>query len=174
MLHSIAVCFAAGFGFALEPAPAAKPIMVVTGSDSRVDRTGFHRIESQAAFRKLWLEHLGKSEEDSYRTRTPAVEIDFDRFIVVALFRVEKANSRGMQVASVSEVGDRVTLRYENLYFQTAGGFGGKPPEIPVTPTYAFAVLPKTAKPIIVEEAKRSLKREPPKWVEMARLEARP
>jgi hypothetical protein len=151
-------------------ASPTKPLVVLTGVDSRMSKTSFHRVESEQEFRKLWLAHLGKAEQDYWRTPTPAISVDFERCMVIAVFRVEKGNSRGLHVESVTDGDDQVTVRYTNLSYQTAAGFGRTLPPTPITPAYAFVVVPKSDKPVVLEEDGQRLKNDPPNWTERARL----
>src|SRR5262245_43822341 len=87
-----------------------KPFLVLTGADSRVEKSAYQRVNSEDAFRKLWLSHLGKTEADSYREPVPALSIDFERCMVIAIFHCEKGHSRGLEVVSVTEGNERITL----------------------------------------------------------------
>jgi hypothetical protein len=151
---------------------STKPLLLLTGADSRMDKTAYHRVASAEAFRKLWLRHLGKSEDGAFLERAPALAIDFDRCMVLAIFRCEKGYSRGLNVVSVAEGKETITLRFEDLGSQVAAPLGGALPVTSVTPAYAFVVLPSSTKSVVLEEAVRDLKDQPPAWKERARLEA--
>jgi hypothetical protein len=119
---------------------------------------------------ELWLSHLGKTEADRFREHLPIVQIDFEKCMVIAIFQGAKTNSRGLRVISVNENNDNVTLRVDDMSYQTSGGLnGGGGGGVPVKP-YAFVVISKSAKLVVVEEDVQSLKDKPPEWKERARL----
>jgi hypothetical protein len=130
-----------------------------------VGKPAFHRVTSEGAWKKVWLSHLGKTEADTFRESLPAVTFDFDRCMVIAVFQGEKTNSRGLTVISLDEGKDAITLRFDDMSYQTVGGVAR------VTP-YAFVVVPKSAKVVVVEEDVQALKDKPPEWKERARLKA--
>jgi hypothetical protein len=153
-------------------ADASRPVLVLTGADSH-DRTGFHRVATDAALQELWLRHLGKTEDDRYRgSGIPAIHVDFDKYMVAVIVQVERRTSRGLEIVSVREQDDAVVLRYRNLSYQTSGPPGAGPPPVPVTGAYAFVVLPRSGKPLVIEEATGALKGQPPQWQRRARIAA--
>ena len=150
----------------------AKPLLVLTGADSRVDKPTYHLATSEEAWKRLWLIHLGKTEADGFREHLPIVQIDFERCMVIAVFQGVSTNSRGLNIISVDENKDTVFLRFDDMSYQTSGGLdGGGGGGVMVTP-YAFVVIPKSAKLVLVEENVQSLKDKPPVWKERARLKA--
>jgi len=50
-----------------EAAARDKPVLVLTGADSRIDLLAFRRIASKNAWEKPWLARLAKTESDLYR-----------------------------------------------------------------------------------------------------------
>lgn len=144
---------------------AAKPLLVLTGADSKAEQAGFFRAESADELKAHWLAHLGLKAEEAFRQRSPVLDVDFDRCMVVVLFQGRKTNSRGLDVLGLEESDSALTLRYDDRSFQTAGGV------VNVVP-FAFVVLPKTNKPVVVEENVQNLKNQPPKWKERAKLAA--
>ena len=96
---------------------------------------------------------------DIYR---PALEVDLARCEVVALFRGDSINSCGLRVGSVTEDGDTVVVRFDDISFQTMSS-GGKDGGDRVVP-YAFIILPKSEKTIVLEENVQSIIGGPPQW----------
>lgn len=141
------------------------PLAVLTGNDSHVKKRAYERIASPADWKKTWLTHLGKKEDTIYR---PAMEVDFDRCEVVAVFAGESWNSCGFQIDSVTEQDDSIVVRFEDISYQTVGPDGGGDR---VTP-FAFVVLPKSKKPITLEDNIQQYKGRPAEWKEVARLAA--
>jgi len=111
----------------------------------------------------VWAAHLGTSPDDAYRA---AFEVDFDKCVVVAILKGDQINVRGVEVNSLLDNQDSTILRFTQVYYQTANVGKNKPPDKP----FAFVVLPKTNKQIILEEDVYTVTNEPPKWKEIARL----
>ena len=133
---------------------SAAPAVVLTGQDSHVEEPTYERIASRAEWKKMWRNHLGMKEDTVV---CPAMEVDFSRYEVVAIFGGESSYISGFRVDSVTERDDLVLIRFEGIFFMTHGRL------IHGTP-YAFIVLPKSEKPITLETGK------PPQSSEVARL----
>jgi hypothetical protein len=151
------------------PEQMLKPLVAISGADSSVRLPSFERIATAKGWTSVWVRHLGTTTEDAYR---PRLEVDFDRCLVVVIFRGERQNVRGIQVGSLRESTDSIILRFEELTYQTeqtaqASNQKARPPALP----YAFVILSKTSKPIILEEGTRQYINEPPTWRVCARLE---
>ena len=125
-------------------------LMVLSGNNSSVSTRTYRRIESATEWKSTWLEHLGLEEDTIYRT---SMEIDLKRCDVIAIFEGETFNSCGFKIESVREDGDTIALRFSNVGYQTAGPDGGADRVSP----YAFVVLPKSEKTVVLEEMQHSL-----------------
>ncbi len=136
-----------------------KPLVVFTGSDSKIDVKTVLQITSQKKLDELWAKHVGKTETDNRR----CPEIDFDRCILVAAFQGATVNQLGNRVDETIESPDSITLRVNRISYQSAG-------ESNVCTPYIFIALPKTTKTIIIEENSQSYLGQPPIWKETARL----
>lgn len=147
-------------------ADVTAPLVVLTGNDSHVKQRTYERIESPEDWKKAWLTHLGEERDTIYR---PAMEVDFSRCEVIAIFKGESWNSCGFRIDSVTEQDDSMLVRFEGIYYQTGGPDGGGDR---VTP-FAFVVLPKSEKPIVLEDNVQQYKAHPPEWNEVARLTAK-
>ena len=145
----------------------SSPLTVLTGNDSHVRKEAFLRITSSADWKKIWLKHLGMNEDTIYR---PAMEVDFTRCEVIAVFEGESVNSCGLRVDSVIENGETVVVRYDDISYQT-GSTGKKDHGDRVTP-YAFIVLPALKKEVRLEDNVQQYIGEPPQWEEVAKLAA--
>ena len=152
-----------------EAAGQTRPLIALTGADSKVDKPAYYRVSSEEAWQRIWLSHLGKTEADRFREHLPIVQIDFTKCMVIAIFKGAASNSRGLNIVSIDEHEDTVSLRFDDMSYQTAGGIDGG--RVPVTP-YAFVVIPNSAKLVLIEENVQSLKEKPPVWNERARLKA--
>ena len=155
-----------------------RPLAVISGDDSHITQASFRRVETDAAWQRLWLDHLGLGEDTIYR---PKLDVDLARCTVVAIFDGRTFNRTGMKVDSVARAGGELVVRYRDVTFQTSSGFTSAPSlltdppnagggAVPVTP-FAFVVLPKTDRPIIVEEDLHRIKGGPPLWKQVAKLE---
>src|SRR5262249_46971048 len=142
------------------------PLTVLTGNDSHVKKRVFLRIASAVDWKRTWLDHLGMKEDTIYR---PAMEVDFTRCEVVAVFEGALVNSCGLRVDSITESNDAIVVRFDDISYQTAS-LGKEDKGDQVSP-YAFIVLPKAnGKSIVLEENVQSINGRPPEWKEVARL----
>jgi hypothetical protein len=145
------------------------PYVQIAGHDSARKEPGYELITSEGVWRALWGEHRGTAgKEWSVLTRHEVPAIDFTQCVVVACFGGESTNSDAKVVEQVIETDDALHIRYITASFQTAGPDGGA---IKTSP-YGFWVLPRIAKPIIIETAKPRLKSEPVTWHETHRFPA--
>jgi hypothetical protein len=135
-------------------------LMVLTGNDSKIVKPAYQRVRSAAEWKRTWLSHLGFKSDTIYR---PAMEVDFNRCMVIAVFGGKYVNSCGYRIESVIENKISILIRFDDISYGTAGGADR------VTP-YAFVVLPKTDKPVVLEKNMQRYKGEPPEWKEVARL----
>jgi hypothetical protein len=89
-------------------------------------------------------------------------DVDFERFMAVAVFRGKSVHCNGEYVVEMVEDADRMLLRYDSHTFQTAGPDGGAQH---VTP-YGIFIVPRSNKAVVVEENVRGLKNSPAQWKE--------
>ena len=82
------------------------------------------------------------------------------------IFRGEEVNIRRIQIDSTSETEDSVVIRFIVLGYQTSGEDNKKAPDRP----YAFVIVPKTRKNIVLEENFPTKLSRPPTWKEVAKL----
>ncbi len=141
-----------------------KPVITLTGTDSKQIKESFARCGSQMEWVDTWHKHKGGDAEVDRRT-CPVV--DFESYIVVAIFHGKSSVNEGITVMAVTDETDCVRVRYRPSWFQTA--FSSKPKSYD-TQSYAFVVLPKSPKVLVLEEDVRDNLREPPIWKERARL----
>ena len=150
------------------PGQKGKPLVAFGGTDSGVEARSFRRISTPEQWARLWAKHA--AGDTPAGARHARVDVDFDRCTVVAAFLGRTANSEGMEVDSVIERADAVVVRFNFPGYATGAGVEPHP----VTP-YGFVVLPRTDKPIVLEQDEASHKAvtpTPPDWQEAARLPA--
>jgi hypothetical protein len=99
-----------------------KPLAVITSKDSQVREPRCERVTSEQQWKRVWLDHLGMKEDNFH---SPRLEVDFDRCFVIAVFRGVSVNCCGVRVASVTERGDGITVRLNDLTYQTIGASEG-------------------------------------------------
>jgi len=167
----IAVLFVFGFvvnsvGWAVENSDSFRPFVVMSGADSHVTKPSLTVIQGNEQWQRVWEEHVGTTVDDAYRA---AMEVDFDRCMVVVVFRGLTRNVRGIAVDSVSASGESIRIRLNDVGYQT----GGKGNDRPLDRPYVFIILPKSTKDIVVEENVQKYKGEPPEWKDWLRTGGR-
>lgn len=111
----------------------------------------------------VWARHLGTTPEDAY---CPRFAIDFVQASVIAIFKGTVRNSRGIQLNSIAETVDLITVQFTTLGYQSTMDTARQLPETP----FAFVVIPKMAKNIVIEEGVVSKRNPAAEWKEVARL----
>jgi hypothetical protein len=140
-------------------------LVAISGADSHVGKPSYQRITTAKDWARIWATHLGTSVDDAYRQ---LLEVDFQRCLIVVIFQGEAINVRGIQIVSFSETLNSITIRFDELTYQTAGDSNNDPPRRP----YAFVIIPTTSKTIVVEENVQNYKDAPLEWKQIARLPA--
>jgi hypothetical protein len=139
---------------------ALMPCVSFKGPHSAIRKRRCVRITDRESWEALWKEHRGEALETNKLGRPVIPVIDFDRCMVIAIFRGESWNCNGEYVVSVEDRGRDVLLRFDSHSFQTCGPDGGG---VRVEP-YGIFVLPRTAKPIVIEENVQGMIGRPPNW----------
>lgn len=143
------------------------PCVVLTGADSHVLESGYHRITSMEDWTEIWQKHKGQKNGEKYNLYYDPLGlplVDFARFMVIVIFQGSHWNSAGLKAVSISEQEDRIVFRFDDKSYQTVGSDadgGGKPVTV-----YGFFVVPRSAKPLILEEDVQRIIGEPPVWKE--------
>lgn len=141
-----------------------KPLVAFSGANSHITEQSFRLISDDKEWKVVWARHLGTTPEDAY---CPRLAIDFQQCLVIAIFKGKVRNSRGIQLNSIAETVDLITVQFTTLGYQSTLATAKQLPETP----FAFIVIPKMAKNIVIEEGVVS-KRQPTaaEWKEVARL----
>ena len=128
-------------------------------------KEGYHRIESEKAWEALWLKHqTGKKERgNSVPNSFTFCEVDFKKYMLLAVFQGFGVNRSGYEVHSITEEKDRLVIRVLPNNFQTLF-------ELSKTTAWGVFVLPRSTKPVVIELDTKSLTADPPKWTRQAEL----
>src|SRR5439155_183235 len=133
---------------------------------SRTAKPTLELVRTREEWNRVWATHLGTADDDAYGTK---MDVDFERCMVIAVFRGERVNARGIQIDSTTEAGESIRIRLSDLRYQTAGKANKDPPDRP----YAFIVVAKSSKGIVAEENLQHYKGQPPEWKEWLRADSR-
>lgn len=149
---------------------ALAPYVTWSGPDSAISSAEYAIARNDADWQNLWERHLGQTRARESSPRMSVPRVDFSRCMVVGLFTGNRTNCNGVSLSSIQEQGGRVVLRFDESTYQVAFGPGERPQELPMVHPYAIFVLPRSDKPIEVQENVQGLKDSPEKWKTRATL----
>jgi hypothetical protein len=135
-----------------------------SGPHSRIRDKRLVQIADREAWMELWAEHKGDKAERliAHGGGVAAPRIDFERYLVVAMFRGETTNCDGESLVSLEEREKDVLLRFDSFTFQTSS-FDGPDHGEPAS-SYGMWLVPRTGKPITIEENTQGLIGREPIW----------
>lgn len=166
-LVGVAGLMGQGFG----PAPESRPAAVtIAGSYSSVTKPRSERITTPGRWKDVWKEHMGDRAEKGALGWDRWPLIDFDRYMVVAVFAGTAVNVEAWEVESVVDLPDVLRIRYDAVSFQTAS-FNGED-RGSTTTSYGFFILPRSEREVVMEENVQGLIGKPPVWKERHRFPA--
>jgi hypothetical protein len=154
-----------------EKSPKSVPAYVTwRGAHSRLTERCQYRITTEKEWVDLWLRHVGHKPKgksyDLWQNPANAPHVDFDTCMVVAIFQGSAWNRAGVVAKSVTAKADCLRFRFRDDGYQTAGPDGGG---VRVT-AYGMFVLPRSAKPLVLEENVQNQIGAPPVWKERHRF----
>ncbi len=167
-------------GWAQQPQVAANPNNVVKntgvavhwmGSFSSIETRRIEVITDDTAWEKLYSEHTRDKPEKNANGFLTWPKIDFEKFVVVAIFAGKGSNSNGFDAISVTESVAGVLVRFDEQLFQTAS-FNGGPSGI-ATSGYGFLIIPRVHGTWTLEENTQNLIGGAPVWTERKRVDLR-
>ncbi len=145
------------------PAPVVLPCVALSGVDSHVGEKSYLRISNLKDWVKLWHKHKGVKPEGEYDFHYDPLNlpiVDFDRYMVIALFEAPAEYRDEFQAHSISEKSEEI-----RICFRTKGHQTGRVVPFPNQPkgcsdedlesprkAYGFFFVPKSNKTIIMEE----------------------
>ena len=134
-----------------------KPCVTITGDDSRITEQSFYRIRSIDEFAEVWAKHTGQknvpyknweNQYDEFYNTLSLPLVDFENYMVIAIFQGSGWNNAGLKAISMSERAHGVSFRFKGKPYSTEGPDGGGK-QVSV---FGFFVVPRTGKPLIIEE----------------------
>jgi hypothetical protein len=159
----------AAFGKQYRPSEKATlPLVQISGPHSKIAERSYRLLTSAKEWNALWHRHTGKPVVDVSATEVPAV--NFDKSVVVAVFHGPIVSDLGIVAHSMVGEADRLVLRYDHRRYGRHVPFKERNKPVVQDMPYGFFVLPRTDKPIVLEEATYTTKSAPPVFVERARL----
>jgi hypothetical protein len=145
-----------------------RPLVTLTGTDSRVKERSYHLIRSEKEWIKTWQRHKGEKESkdyDHFYNPLGMPEIDFEKCMVIAAFQGSGWNSAGLMTTTLKEEENRIVFRFHSKSYQTLSRSGDSRKKVTV---YGFFVLPRSDKMVVVEEEYYSLDLKNYWWKERA------
>jgi hypothetical protein len=131
-----------------------KPCVVISGTDSHVSERKCYRITSAEEWTQLWQAHKRQKpihEYDGFHDPLTLPLIDFDQYMVIAIFRGQEENNAGLATESIFQDKDNIVFRFWDKNFQTAKTSKDDPDPVKVT-VYGFFIMPRSKKAIVVQE----------------------
>ena len=149
-----------------------KPCVTITGADSHITELGYHRLLTSDSWTKLWQKHKGadtNKEYDSYYDPLGLPVVDFENYMVIAIFQGSRFNSAGLSAESFLENDESITIRFDDKHYQTASfsfgdGADANNGGAEKATVYGFFILPKSNKTVLLEENVQGLIGKPPVW----------
>lgn len=160
------------------PAAHAKDITRQTGvavqwmgSSSSIEMPRIELVTDPSDWEKLYTEHTRQKPEKNANGFLTWPKVDFDKYVVVAVFAGKGHNSNGVEAVSVTQSVAGVLLRFDEQMFQTAS-FNGGPSGIATT-AYGFFVIERLNGTWVLEENTQNMIGAAPKWTERKRFDLR-
>src|SRR5262249_37712863 len=153
-----------------------KPVMAWAGNDNKQTKPCFARCDTPEEWAAIWQKHHGLGT-DRTADVPPCPEVDFGSYMVVAILHGQFGMTTGISVREVVEEKSRLRVRYELFGCQIGAGMDSRAYEkllqkFAETHCFAFVVLPKNSKTVVLERDERHLINGPPRWKEVVKLAA--
>ncbi|MDX2131039.1 MAG: hypothetical protein SFY69_03170 [Planctomycetota bacterium] len=156
----------------VQPGAETPPVLGLAGSFSKVDVRRAELVTDAARWEAVWKEHAGDAIEKTAHGFDIVPQVDFARYAVLCLFDGASTNTSGLEVLSTTPGPVMVRVGFVRQSFQTASALGGGGGGGVATRAYGFAIIPRPAADVVVEEKTYALKNAAPTWVERFRLPA--
>jgi hypothetical protein len=135
----------------------SKPLVSLSGRFSKIKDERLLLITSEKEWKRLWIEH--KTGDPNNWPPGDALEVDFARAVLLAVFQGEGVFYCGYRVDSVREEHERITVRVHPSTFQVGPGntaFGSS--------AWGVFVLARADKALVVERGEKLEVNSPHKW----------
>jgi hypothetical protein len=144
---------------------AQMPAISLVGPNSSIHQRRFERIRDENAWQALWELHAKDAGPRAAQGWLLQPRIDFKNYEVIAFFRGDSTNHNGEVVQTVLTEGSFVVLRFDSITYQTASPLNAPDVSggVPCTP-YGIWVIPRSSKPVVLEENVQGLKDKPAQW----------
>jgi len=108
-----------------------RPVVAWRGSYSAIREREYHVVRDAEAWSALWARHEGDQvEKDSYGSDAVPV-VDFERYMIVAVFNGARWNTRAIELVSRADHEEGVDLRFDEATYQVASALS--PDDEPLT-----------------------------------------
>lgn len=180
------VCLVASLAFASgasadEPKePKLKGALVFAGTHSQIKEERIELVTTEKAWEKLWDQHYGTPKDRRLLAESLELSVDFDTHYVVAIF----CPDCWWCDVSTRERDGVAVIGYLKTYIQTEGREPDATTEqakrereldkerTAALAPYAFVVIPKPIRTVVIERGKRRDLSSPPEWKEVKRFPA--
>lgn len=139
-----------------------KAQLVITGPTSDIEAPLYRLASSQAVFDELWTQHMGDRVTRAAQGWPLTPTIDFEACEALFVFGGDRTNSNGYRVMDVIDEKDAVTVRFEDISFQTSS-LDGEDSGVAARP-WAMILIPATDRTIFLEDNVQGLIGAEPKW----------
>jgi hypothetical protein len=128
----------------------SRPVIEMSGAYSKVSNRYYAVVTSEKEWERIWVRHSGQAESILAVGGT-RFNVDFDRYVVVAVFQGIQPYNLGVVAQSVDETPDRTVLRFTNRWVTTTEDSPAHT-GAPYTP-FGLFVIPRASKEVVLEEA---------------------
>ena len=131
------------------------PAVIWSGIDSAVTEQSCSRITTVEEWRQVWGAHAGREVgKSSYESNPSVPKVDFDHFIVIAVFQGSGFQSHGLRFESAirEEKQERTLVVSYSAASYSMTGIGRRTEASPAVTPYAFFVLPRSTEAVLVQE----------------------
>ena len=146
-----------------------KPYVTWSGARSQITKRSYFRITSSTEWSNLWLRHVEKGVEKDSFNRIVVPEVNFEEWMIIAVFQGKGWQNNGVVLDAITEDADEMYVRFKNQPYSIAIPPGGVNREKQVT-AYGIFVIPRSPKPLVLEEKVGGYKGGPPAWEERVRF----
>ena len=143
-----------------------KPLVMLSGCDSKATKEAYLRIDTKEHWAKTWAAHAGAGDD----AQRPMMEVDFSSCMVVAIFRGECSQVRQVQIDSVKEGRDRLIVYFHDV--RDSKRAAGRDTVSETKQPYAFIMLPKSDKSVSFVQGERRYADDPLEWGHVIRMDA--